>query len=68
MAEHLSPAVVEDHTMDSCPETKDSGLGQSKYNCPVQDEVYISSCSSFYLIGFSCLFKILVLSYIHGIS
>ncbi|KAF9685221.1 hypothetical protein SADUNF_Sadunf03G0032200 [Salix dunnii] len=36
--EHLSPAVVEDHAMDSCPETEDSGLGQTKYNCPVQDE------------------------------
>ncbi|KAJ6415914.1 hypothetical protein OIU84_004660 [Salix udensis] len=36
--EQLSPAVVEDHAMDSCPETQDSGLGQTKYNCPDQDE------------------------------
>ncbi|KAG5248703.1 hypothetical protein OIU77_027711 [Salix suchowensis] len=36
--EQLSPTVVEDHAMDSCPETQDSGLGQTKYNCPDQDE------------------------------
>jgi len=68
MAEQLSPAVVEDHAMDGCPETQDSGLEQTKDNCPEhQDEVYIS-CSSFYLICCSCLFKILVMSCIHDIN
>lgn len=43
MAEQLSPAVVEDHAMDGCPETQGSGLEQTKDNCPEhQDEVYIS--------------------------
>jgi hypothetical protein len=68
MAEQLSPAVVEDHAMDGCPETQDSGLEQTKDNYPEhQDEVYIS-CSSFYLICCSCLFKILVMSCIHDIN
>lgn len=37
--EQLSPAVVEDHAMDGCPETQGSGLEQTKDNCPEhQDE------------------------------
>ncbi|KAG6782207.1 hypothetical protein POTOM_011600 [Populus tomentosa] len=37
--EQLSPAVVEDHAMDDCLETPDSGLEQTKDNCPEhQDE------------------------------
>ncbi|KAH8514327.1 hypothetical protein H0E87_007238 [Populus deltoides] len=37
--EQLSPAVVEDHAMDTCPETQDSGLEQTKDNYPEhQDE------------------------------
>ena len=49
MAEQLSAAFVEDHAMDSCPETQDRDLEQTKANTPEHnDEVCISSCSLFH--------------------
>jgi len=49
VAEQLSAAFVEDHAMDSCPETQDRDLEQTKANTPKHNnEVYISSCLFFH--------------------
>jgi hypothetical protein len=49
VAEQLSAAFVEDHAMDSCPETQDRDPEQTKANTPKHNnEVYISFCSFFH--------------------